>query len=406
MDYIARVLDLASLRMREERVTAADPRALEVAVAANGGRLLSARPVRRGWTAGAVSASARPAVMSANEVAVFCRELNGLVGAGLSVVEALEALAVQPAVHRASGPALPYRALLDRLRQGRSLSDAMTDVGGFPLLLVASVRSSEHTSNLTQALEAFLQFEDAVSALRRRVISASLYPAMVAGLGLLVSLFLLWVVVPRFAALYGQIGPGAGTVTMALLEVSRALRAWPWLLPATLGALGALAWWSLRNGRWRRVLSALGRHLPVLAQPMRDFSLARLYEALALLVRGGFTVQAALRLCEDVVTPGARSQVQRARAEIERGVGVSQALTVAGLTDPVTERLLRAGERGGDFADLLRHISKRHGTSFATFVERSTRLVEPLLLLAVALVVGSIVVVLYMPIFDIASSVR
>jgi general secretion pathway protein F len=89
-----------------------------------------------------------------------------------------------------------------------------------------------------------------------------------------------------------------------------------------------------------------------------------------------------------------------------RGRAVSQAFAAARLTEPVSERLLAVGERSGSFEAVLQTVAARHAQSFSTFVERATRVVEPLLLLVVALVVGGIVVMMYMPIFDIANGIR
>ncbi len=123
------------------------------------------------------------------------------------------------------------------------------------------------------------------------------------------------------------------------------------------------------------------------------------------MVRGGYTVDEALAVGE-ALELGRRlqSQLQQTRQDIARGRAASVAFATAGLTEPVTERLLAVGERTGAFDAVLRTIADRHAERFATFVERATRLVEPLLLLLVALVVGGIVVMMYMPIFDMANS--
>jgi general secretion pathway protein F len=85
---------------------------------------------------------------------------------------------------------------------------------------------------------------------------------------------------------------------------------------------------------------------------------------------------------------------------------VSTAFADASLTDSVTQRLLAVGERTGNFDRVLQTIAERHSANFTTFVERATRIIEPVLLLLVALVVGGIVVMMYMPVFDIASSIQ
>lgn len=406
MRFDVRYLDAAAMLIREQRLDAPDEAALRTRLQNEGKQALAVRPVRE-WRLGfPAAASARRSVA---EVALFCRELRALTGAGLSVVEALDALAAQQGAGTTSMAAGQDVAglLLARLRAGRSLSSAMADVGGFPPLLVASIQSSERTSNLGDALDAFLRYDEVIGTLRRRVISAALYPMIVVTLGLLIAVFLLWVVIPRFGSLYGQMGQGAGTATAALLGLSSALHQSPWIVPTALAVLGALVAWGATGGRAQRALRFLIAHVPALARPARHFELARLFEALALLVKGGFSLHEAFELCRNMAdAPASRQRIVLAQQGIERGVSVSRACAAADLTDEITERLLRASERGGDFGAVLQAISRRHSSAFETFVERATRIVEPVLLLGVALLVGGMVVLLYMPIFDIASAIR
>jgi general secretion pathway protein F len=145
-------------------------------------------------------------------------------------------------------------------------------------------------------------------------------------------------------------------------------------------------------------------------EPLRrqwdHFRLAKLFQSLALMFKGGYTVDEALQVCQGLdLGPRMAAGLAVARREIARGKPASSALGQAGLTETVTERLLAVGERTGGFEAVLQTIADRHAQAFATFVERATRIVEPLLLLVVALVVGGIVVMMYMPIFDIAGGV-
>lgn len=393
MDFEARLFDPASRAVRLHRVEAADEAAARSVLAEGGGTVLALQVVRARVRA--------PAGTTRSDLALWCRELRALLEAGLSVVEALDALSA------AAGPGSVYEALLVRLREGKALSSAMQDAGGFPPLLVASVRASERTSDLTHALDAYLRFDDMVGGLSRKVISAALYPALVVGLGAAISVFLLLVVIPRFAGLYSEAGAGVSGATRVLLAFSATLERQPWLVPAALaGLLGTVAWASTGNrprvaGEW------LVRTWPWLGRQVAHFERARLFEALALLVHGGYSLHEALSVCL-TLEQGAlmEARMREARQRIEHGASASLAFQAAGLTDAVTERLIRAGERGGDFDRVLRAIAERHRQSFETFVERATRIVEPVLLLGVALMVGSMVVLLYMPVFDIAASVR
>jgi general secretion pathway protein F len=393
MDFEARLFDPASRAVRLQHVQASDEPSARALLADSGATVLALKPLRR------APGRARPAAQQ--DLALWCRELRALLQAGLSVVEALDALGA------AAREGSVHSALLARLREGKSLSTAMQDVGGFPPLLVASVRASERTSDLTHALDAYLRFDDMVGGLRRKVVSAALYPALVVALGGLIAVFLLLVVIPRFAALYGEASAEVSTATRLLLGFSAALSERPWLVPLGLLVLGMGALWAATGGRPRRSAAWLVNTWPWLGRQVAHFERARVFEALALLVHGGYSLHEALGVCLTLAQgPRTHGQLAEARRRIEQGSSASNGFQAAGLTDAVTERLIRAGERGGDFDRVLRAIAERHRQTFETFVERATRIVEPVLLLGVALMVGSMVVLLYMPVFDIAASVQ
>jgi general secretion pathway protein F len=335
------------------------------------------------------------------DVAWWCRELRTLLRSGMTVVEAVETLAagrhdvVRDRVHQ---------GLLAALRRGQSLSRAMTTVGGFPQVLVAGVIASERTSTLVDALDDYLRYEEVMERLKRQAVSAAIYPAVVVGLGLAITQFLLLFVIPRFSRMYADRQAGLSMATEAVLWLSRLLQQHlPYVVMGmvALAALLAVAW---REGWIARAAGALAERNSALRGQIDQFRLAKLYQSLALMVRGGYTVDEALAVGEALeLGPRLSAGLAQARAGIGRGRAASAAFAGGGLTEVVTERLLAVGERTGAFETVLQTIADRHAQRFATFIERATRIVEPVLLLVVALVVGGIVVMMYMPIFDMAN---
>ena len=407
MYFLARVLDPASREVSTQRVEARDAVQAEGVISAAGHHVLELKPEHslRSWLYLGLGRNAE------KEVVLFCRELSSLLKAGLSVVEALEALDAHQQRQSADGRQAAtngfYSALLRYLRDGKSLSAALAEMPAVPPLLIASVQASERTSNLVSALESYLRYADLTARLRSRIISAALYPSIVIALGAVITVFLLSVVVPRFAALYAQMGPAAGGTTRLLLNLSALLKGAPWLLPVLalllLGGVMAL----ITNGRWKRVLVWVIDAVPLLRHQALQLELTRLYEALAMLSRGGFSLHESLDLCKTIASGAAqRARLAQAQHLIAEGVSVSRAFAASAITKAVTDRLWRAGECGGYLGAVLHAVSQRHAETFETFVERATRVVEPLLLLVVAVLVGGLVVTLYMPIFDIASSIR
>jgi len=392
--YRVRVFDPATAAIREECLEATSQAALAQTLEGAGAVVLS---VAREGTIGRSRAASI-------DVAWWCRELRTLLSAGMTVVEALETLHAQPL-----GPARAavHQALVEALRQGQALSAAMETVGGFPGVLIAGIKASERTSAMLEALDDYLRYDDMLERLRRQATSAAIYPALVVTLGGLITLFLLLFVIPRFSRMYTDLHGPVSFATQILLTISRALSSHGPLIAALLVAAVAALAWAWRRGDLARAAIRVADRISPLQRQFDQFRLAKLYQSLALMFRGGYPLDEALRFSAALgLGPRMANGVRIAQLGLTRGQRVSSAFADGGLTDEVSARLLAVGERTGNFDRVLQTIAQRHAANFTTFVERATRLIEPLLLMIVALFVGGIVVMMYMPVFDIASTVR
>ncbi|WAC72440.1 type II secretion system F family protein [Roseateles sp. SL47] len=401
MKVRVRLLDPQRMAISEELMEVTSVAELG-SVLADGRKVLSAEPV-----AGQAQRRLRPASARAQslDVAWWCQELRTLLQAGMTVVEAIETLQAQSAP--GSDRAALQSALLTELHRGKALSVAMESLERFPMVLVASVRASERSSSLAEALTEYLRYHDLVEALRKKVVSAAIYPSLVLGLGLLVSTFLVIVVLPRFASMYADLHGSMSWTTEMLTVVSRFMREYRWAVVVGLVGLVAAVVGCWRQGLVQRASLAAGMRVGVIRRALREFQLAKLYHSMTVMFRGGYTLDEALLRCEGLALGSDLERGMReARSALHRGVRVSAALTEAGMTDTVTQRLLAVGERSGQFERVLQTIADRHATNFSAFMDRATRIVEPMMLLLVSLLVGSIVVLMYLPIFDIASSIR
>ena len=395
--FFVRYFDATAATVVEERAAAESEQALRAELARAGRVVLGLAVASSGRRSG-VPRAAR------FDVAWWCRELGTLLNAGMTVVEAMETLHTQS---RGGVREQVHASLLRSLREGRALSRAMQGAEVFPDVLVASVTASERTSTLTNALEDYLRYDEMLERLRRQAVSAAIYPAVVVSLGALIALFLLLYVIPRFSQMYVDFHGAVSGPTQVLLAISRTLHErLPLVVAAIAGGL-ALLIWSWRRGHILAIALQAVEAIEPLQRQWQHFRFAKLYQSLALMFKGGYTLDEALAVCEGMGLGSRAAQgISRTRDELARGRSVAPAFAEGGLTDVVSERLLAVGERGGSFHTVLQTIADRHAAAFATFVERATRIVEPLLLLVVALVVGGIVVMMYMPIFDIANGVR
>ncbi len=392
------------MRFQARIVESGSGHASEVALDAASEQEARAHLMRDGAVVLALKRSDRTAGPAGHiDVGWWCRELRTLLVSGMTVVEAIETMAASA---QGEARARLHQDLLHSLRRGHALSRAMQGSGRFPPVLVASVTASERTSKLVESLDDYLRYHDLLEKLRRQVVSAAIYPALVVALGVAISIFLLVFVIPRFSRIYTDMPGQMSGMTELVLWFSRLLQQnLHWLVAAVL-AQAALIAWAWRTGRVRKVAVRAVDGVPWLRRQWRHFRLARLFHALALMFRGGYPLDEALAVCAGLdLGDGLMASIQSSRQAIAQGKAVSTAFAGGQLTDSVTERLLAVGERAGSFDGILQTIADRHATQFGTFVERATRIVEPLLLLMVALLVGSIVVMMYMPIFDMAGQI-
>jgi general secretion pathway protein F len=331
--------------------------------------------------------------------------LETLLRAGMGPVEAIETLAAGDGATSDSGDvrSVVHRQLLGGLHQGLALSHAMRQTGAFPEVLLAGVTASERTSTLGAALTDYLRYDELLQRLRRQMVSAALYPALVVALGALIAGFLLLFVMPRFSRMYSSFAGSLSAPTEFVLVTSRLLLDHGWIAGLAFAGVAAAAGIAWRRGVLAARIVPMLEAMKLLRRPLDHLRRAQLYQAMGMLVRGGYTVDEALHVAAGMPL-GMRltAQIEQAREAASRGKAISASMAGAGLADIVAQRLISVGERGGGFAPILQTIADRHASEFTTFVERTTRLLEPLLLLAVALLVGSLVVLMYLPIFDIA----
>jgi general secretion pathway protein F len=331
---------------------------------------------------------------------LFTQELLALLEAGLGVVEALETLREKEAAPVAVGV---LDGLLDALRAGQRLSGALAGQGvHFPPLYVGIVRAAEGTSDLPRALARYLDYRRRIDTVRARVVSAAIYPAILMVVGSGVSLFLVIYVVPRFAEVYQGAGRSLPWLSRLLLAWGQFAAAHTAPLAVGLAALGTALVLGARRLLAGGGMARLLARVPGVGERIRIYELARLYLTLGMLAEGGITIVQAIATVQGMMSATLAASLVRARGMIESGLPLSEAFETCGLTTPVSLRMLRVGERSGNLGPMLSQSAAFYDGEIGRWIERFTRAFEPLLMAAIGIVVGTIVVLLYMPIFDLA----
>lgn len=335
---------------------------------------------------------------------LFSQELLALLEAGLSIIEALETLSERE-------KSAQTRSILDqlasRLREGKSFSGALESIPEvFPALFVGMIRSSERTGKVQEALQRFIDYRQRVEGLRNKMISAALYPALLVVVGLAVSLFLGIYVIPRFAVVYQGSGRSLPTASALLMQWGSFANAHLGLLLAGLGifVIALVLGWRHLMARGGPII--LFARLPLVREPIQIYELARLYLTLGMLLDSGLPIVQALALAEESVPDHQQSALQEAAAIIRNGERLSVAFERCGLITAVGLRMIKIGEESGKLGEMMARAARFHDEETGRWIDRFSKVAEPVLMVGIGLVIGTIVVLLYMPVFDLAGSLR
>ncbi|HEX9139094.1 MAG TPA: type II secretion system F family protein, partial [Steroidobacteraceae bacterium] len=264
---------------------------------------------------------------------IFSQELVALLDAGLSLVESVEALTEKEgnAVLRR-----PLERILARLYEGQTLASAMAEhPGAFPTLYVATVRASERTGALREALTRFIAYQQQIDALRKTLVNASIYPAVLLGAGLLVTLFLLGYVVPRFSTIYEELGSNLPLASRLLLRWGQLLEAHTFGVVLVLSAAIAGAVYGLSRPRTRVMLGTWVTRIPTVGKQLHLYQLARLYRTVGMLLRGGMPAVTALQMSAGLLGESLKLKFAQATQAVREGQSLAAAMETHGLTTPV-----------------------------------------------------------------------
>ncbi len=392
-EFHVRYLD-AARRPAEARVQAVDASGVAAALGLTPACLLDVEPVR------ALAPRGRGGRFPRRQ---FAQQLAVLLRAGIPLLEALQTLQSQdnpPAV------AAALAGVIERIQRGESFSTALTSQPqAFDTLFVAVIEASERSGQVEQALFEQAGYLAWVEQLRGKLVAAAIYPAMLITAGSAVVLFLLVFVVPRFAGLLDGVGGEQPLASRALIAVGGFSGAHPLALLGIAATLVALPLWGWQHGLREALQSRLWR-LPLVGPRLHLLALAQLYRCLAMLLLAGVPVVAALANARGVAAPQLRAALDRAAEAVRLGERLSAALQGEGLATPVSLRMLRVGEHSGELGAMLAQAAGFYDEELSRLSDLVTRLINPVLMLLMGLVIGTVVVLMYLPIFQLVDQVQ
>jgi type IV pilus assembly protein PilC len=333
------------------------------------------------------------------EFILFNQEFSALLKAGLPVLTALDLLLSR----RREG--LFARLLLqirDEVRSGSALSEAFRNQGeAFPGIYCATLAAGERSGELVQVIQRYLFYTKTVQGIQKKVISAMIYPIilMVLAAGLLV--LLMTVIVPKFSSLFMGAGGKLPALTVAVMSVSKVFQfGWPVLLVAIIFTPVALRIASTRPN-WRLASARLRLKLPVMGGNVRRYNIGQMCRTLATLVAGGIPVVTALDVVAEAMSNEVyRVEMRQVKNRVLEGQSLWQSMERTSMMTPLALEMIEVGESTGALADMLEQVGQFYDEELSTSVERLVALLEPMLLLAMAVIIGIVVLSVYMPLFS------
>lgn len=340
--------------------------------------------------------------MSTGEVLTFSTELSDLLASGMTLGHALTTLSKR----RTGGPADDIiRDLRDQIVQGMNLSDAMArHPDSFSSLYVSMVRVGEASGALSEVMLRLVEHYERLQDLKEKVVMALVYPSIVLGMGFVTMIFSMVYVIPKFSAIFEELGSTLPLPTRMLIAASGFLLRYGWLVLGLLAASGVMLSRALKTPggrlRWHRAQL----RIPLLRSIVASSTYANFARTLSTLLTNGVPALQALGIVEqtigNVIIAG---EIRKARDRVTDGTTISGPLAAGGVFPPLMTDMLAIGEQTGDMPGALKHIAHRYETELSRNVKLMTTALEPILIVLVAVLVGFIAVSIVMAVFNVTN---
>lgn len=333
-----------------------------------------------------------------SDLLIFTTELSALLNAGLPLDRSLQILSD---ITESRQMKKVVEAVLKGIRGGASFSDALgKNRQAFPKIYVNMVRAGETGGILPAVLERLAEFLESRRDLRAQVVSAMIYPCVLLATGGLSIVILLTFVLPRFSAVFAEVGGALPLSTQVLLAVSGFLKFWGW----TVVPLVALAWASLRrlNSHESGRLKLDSLKLKFMGDVVRKLETARFCRTLGTLIGNGVPLLQALGNSRDVIgNQVVAAAVGKVMEGARQGKGISQPLVATGVFPPLAVSMIKVGEETGQLETMLIRIAVTYEKALKEAVRRFIGVLEPALILAMGMVIGFIVISVLVAVFSI-----
>lgn len=336
------------------------------------------------------------------EFIVFNQELATLLHAGMPLVQSLDIL-------RQRVPNATLKGVLDdvyeRVRSGSALSESFEAHGElFPGVYTASLLAGEKSGGLEEVIRRYVAYIKVVTAVRRKTLSALVYPAILTLLALIVVLIIVLQVVPEFAAFYDSFNAQLPLSTRAIVAVSELLTAQFVPITVALVAGSAVGWWWLTQPSRRAAFDSLVLGLPGIGPTVRKFATSQMARTLATLLGGGIPLVDGLDIASrSLGNRRMARELEQVSNRVREGEALAPTMAATGVFPDVAIKMVEVGESTGALQEMLNSLADFFDEEIETNLGRFITVIEPALLVVMGLVIAGLLLALYLPLFQLSS---
>ena len=357
----------------------------------------------------AASGLSRPAFsfsqgVSLSETSLMTRQLATLLGAGLSIMEAVAALTEQTENEAAKKIWVDVR---EGVKEGTSFADALSrHPKVFSTLYCQMVRAGEASGALDQILIRLADYLENQVRLRGKVFSMMTYPILMMVVSTLILLFLVAYVVPKVTSIFADLNQALPLPTVILLNISDFIQNYGWLAFLVIATGLFFLKRHIATPEGREKYDRISLKLPLMGRVVKMVAISRFTKTLATLISSGVQLLKALEIVQEVVGNKVLEEtIREARTNIREGESISAPLKRSGLFPPLVTHMIAIGEKSGELETMLQKVSEAYDNEVETVVTGMTSLLGPLMILGMGMAILFIVLAILLPIFEVSQMV-
>ncbi len=338
------------------------------------------------------------------DLAVFCRQFYTMLDAGIGIVKCMDILQKQ-SENKTLVKSLAE--IHEDVQKGTTLSQAMKKHrNAFPSLLVNMVEAGEISGNLDTIMERMAVHFEKENKLENKIKSAMIYPIALAVVSVAVVIFLLVAVMPTFIGMFESSGQLLPAPTRALLVISNGLTEyWYIFLLALIGLIVGFIFYK-KNPAGMRMIDGLKLKIPIVKDTNKKIITSRFTRTLSTLMASGIPLIESIEIVGRVVgNTVVQDRLENSSENVRKGVSLSRAVHEVGVFPPMVDSMIRVGEESGSLDDILYKTADFYDEEVETALNKMTALMEPVMLVAMAIVIGFIVIAMAMPMFDMVNTI-